>query len=843
MILKYQHRFKNLYNKTMPLRIKIILTLGFLTLIAERLVASFWICGLIILLGIASLYLELPSLIDIAVFTGFFVCAIIAFIRGLKTFSWPIKKDVLRRAEIDSDLLHRPATSYEDENILSHNEPSLRLWNQHKINALKHFFNLKLTTPRSVLTPKDPYALRFLIIGLFLLAFVVGGFHFPNSPFAEIIQPDWFKNKNAANRLYFKPPEYTRTLPISLTNQNTEQTVRVPEKSVLNALVYGKHLAPSITLNDETTKLTKTDQDVFSIEKSIPPGLETITLDRWFLKPLTWAIETLPDNAPTLSQDGAVETLPDGMIRVPMIAFDDYGIETLTITMDIDADIDVPPIGKATTETRSIMSPPDEPFEFAPVLDYTAHPWAGLPVKIDIAGTDHLGQSSSIDTIHMVLPEKPFRHPIAKDLIEMRKKLAWNFTDTDVAMIRTLLTFLGNPDKFGHDPVVFLGLRTAASRLQWSDPSKDRSEKLIALLWDLAVTIEDGDLRLAAQKLRTAQNNLDQTMRNPDATQDEIDQAMNDLRGAMQSYLNELAQEMMKDGAPMLSPDMFDQIISPESLDSFMDEIEKALRDGDKQKAQGLMAELQSMMDRMQPGMSGQMQMPPDMKMMQRGINELQELVKRQEALRAQTAGQAGEIDFGDALPFDDDILNELGMNDMPPLPSSDLPRPQGTVNTTKNKTEQEALRYILGQLMLDASEELDEIPETMGLAEQEMRGSSSALGENDPSASLPHQDKAIEYLKQAQKSLSDQLGKRMKQMGGMAMGVGPGGMKQDPMGRPYSEGDEDRNGFPGSPVEIPDEAELKRAYEILKELRNRSADRTRAREELEYFKRLLRQF
>jgi hypothetical protein len=120
------------------------------------------------------------------------------------------------------------------------------------------------------------------------------------------------------------------------------------------------------------------------------------------------------------------------------------------------------------------------------------------------------------------------------------------------------------------------------------------------------------------------------------------------------------------------------------------------------------------------------------------------------------------------------------------------------------------------------------------------MRGSSEALGENSPEDSIPHQEQAIKYLQQAQKDLSDQFMARLQQMTGVSrMGSG---MKFDPLGRPYG-GDGNRNGLFGSPVKIPDEGERKKAQEILNLLRKRSGELDRPEEELDYYKRLLRQF
>jgi hypothetical protein len=237
--------------------------------------------------------------------------------------------------------------------------------------------------------------------------------------------------------------------------------------------------------------------------------------------------------------------------------------------------------------------------------------------------------------------------------------------------------------------------------------------------------------------------------------------------------------------------------------------------------------------------------MPQDMQMMADGINELQELIERQEKLLEQTQKQAelesllGQIPN---LPPDLDFLNRFGLEGFPPPPAPGRVRPQDadSLNTTKNKTEQEALRYILGQLMMDAAEELDEIPENMGKAEQEMRGSEKSLGENKPSKAVPHQEQAIEYLKESQQDLQQQLQQRMQQMIGIGLS---GGMRFDPLGRPLGgrgpqdgpQGDQD--------VEIPDEAQKKRAEEIQRLLRDRSGEFDRPQDELEYFRRLLRQF
>ena len=143
---------------------------------------------------------------------------------------------------------------------------------------------------------------------------------------------------------------------------------------------------------------------------------------------------------------------------------------------------------------------------------------------------------------------------------------------------------------------------------------------------------------------------------------------------------------------------------------------------------------------------------------------------------------------------------------------------------------------------MLDAAEKIDKIPESMGKAEQEMRSSENRLGESDPHGSIPHQEKAIEHLKESQDELSEQLKQRMQQMVGIGMG-GSGTGQRDPLGRQFNDDDDPNGKSENSDVKVPDEHQKKRVDEILRTLRDRSGDRSRSDDELDYFRRLLRQF
>ena len=90
---------------------------------------------------------------------------------------------------------------------------------------------------------------------------------------------------------------------------------------------------------------------------------------------------------------------------------------------------------------------------------------------------------------------------------------------------------------------------------------------------------------------------------------------------------------------------------------------------------------------------------------------------------------------------------------------------------------------------------------------------------------------------------MAQQLQQRMQQMTGFMLSFGGGGgMQYDPLGRPYGEGNQDGKGH-SSNVTIPDEREQRRVDEILQLLRRRASQNDRPREELQYYRRLLKRF
>ena len=110
----------------------------------------------------------------------------------------------------------------------------------------------------------------------------------------------------------------------------------------------------------------------------------------------------------------------------------------------------------------------------------------------------------------------------------------------------------------------------------------------------------------------------------------------------------------------------------------------------------------------------------------------------------------------------------------------------QGDRQADEMAGQQEALRRVLGKLMLQMDEILGSIPPAMGKADPAMEGARQSLGRGDRAGAVPQQTEALEQLRQATEGLAEQLGRRMHGKQGMSIGRQgeqlPG--NRDPFGR-----------------------------------------------------------
>ena len=577
----------------------------------------------------------------------FIIGTVFLLVLDLKNFRWPEKSRVDRRLEQESNLPHRPISALEDTLLNPKQIQTRTLWQKNRDEATSLIGKLRIPFPLPVLSERDPLALRSLAMIMLLVGFIVAGSQWQNRlqyglfPFSIGMA----EQTSTPVTLWITPPDYTGMAQITLQGGGTyKDRLQIPEGSTLKAHISNGALHPELVIGDRTVPLEKLDDRNWTIETEVTQG-HSLLLKQWLFTRASIPFDYLIDQPPQLTANGDIEEMPKGEIRLPVKVSDDYGVTDLTLRMDLDPMIEDKPLGTAYEETRAVISPPKTEIDMAPSFNLSWHPWAGLPVIITMEVLDHKGQKTTLPPVKMTLPERTFKHPVAQQLIAFRKRLIWTPEQATENIAFELEALLQKPEQFQYDPVVFLAIRAASSRLYY-EPTTESAARVAELLFDTALRIEDGNLPMAARNLREAQRNLEQLLRNPEAGSEQIAQAMQELRQAMTEYFQEMAREIQKNMAEngqlmQIPQEMLQSAIDPENLAAFLDQLQAEAMSGNRNAARDMLSQLDKFMDMMNSATSTPL--PPEMQFMMEGISEMQELIEKQQTLKEQSQQQADQ--------------------------------------------------------------------------------------------------------------------------------------------------------------------------------------------------------
>jgi uncharacterized protein (TIGR02302 family) len=499
--------------------------------------------------------------------------------------------------------------------------------------------------------------------------------------------------------------------------------------------------------------------------------------------------------------------------------------------------------------------------------DLTAHPWAGLKVRMTLVARDQAGQTGESAPYEFVLPERNFTKPLAKAVVEQRKKLVRDPTAPEgVANALEALTLGG--DKVIDDTTVYLALRNAYWRLR-TDVSRDSIASVVDQLWSTALRIEEGDLPEAERALNAAQDALMQALKEG-ATPDEIKGLVDELRSALSRYLQALASQQQDKGnmSPQAQQDG-DQLVSQQDLDKILQNIQNLAQSGSKEMAERMLSELKDILDRLQTGNFAE---NAQQQRASRMMKDLSDIVSNQQRLlddtfaakRQQGAANGDSQEFevsppGQPMEFGPGMSMSPLFEEMPgeaqqgfmkgqgesggqgsPREGGQLeigPQPQGQPSGQNPQLgqRQQELRDRLQSLIDRFRIEGGEAPDEFTGAQEAMGDAKDAIGEGNLERATQQQSLALDRLRQGAQSMAEQ----MMDNGEAQAGQGPGNNGRDPLGRP------DRSNRPdlGLSVQVPDEIDVQRAREVLDELRRRIGDPSRPAVELDYLERLIKPF
>lgn len=784
-------------------------------LLWERLWPALWpplgVAGLFVALALFDVLPLLPGWLHALVLAGFAISAVLLLVRGLLGLRLPSVREARHRLERDNALAHHPLEALADRlpPDAGHDPAALRLWQAHQRRMAAAVRRLRVGIPEPGLPARDPWGVRAAVL-LLLVIGLAGTWHAdPWGRLARAVTPAVAVNgaDPAAVQVWLTPPEYTGEAPIFLQSPGgpPPQPVAVPAGTRVMATLQGGHGDAELHHGDAEIPFDALGEDSWRAEATLRQG-GVLAVRQGLGTVAEWQVEVVPDQAPRIA---LLQTRQDERARLVLDyeVSDDHGLRGARVLLHRPQPEGSLPV---TDEQKrlSLPLPTGDRTARSSWHDLTAHPWAGLPVTLQPEAEDGAGQVGHGERVEVVLPERRFTHPVARELAALRRELARDPSQRP-EVVEGLDAVSSRPDRFGHDRVVFLALRVARARLV-HDPSVEALIAAREVLWDAALRLEEGEAAVAERALQQAQEDLREALEQG-ASQQELEELMDRLQAALENYMQALAREMARQGMEPMQPMQMPegaQTITPQELSDMVERMRELTQMGAREAAREMLAQMEQMLRGMSPNMQGmQGEAAEQMRQAQQAMQELRDIARRQQQLLDQSYRQQGQE------PPDADALAD-------------------------NAEAQEALRRRLGEAMRQLGESLGEIPPSLGEAEQAMRGATRSLQQGDPGQAAGNQAQALEHLQQGSRQAMRAMQQRMAGEGMMPF---PGMSQQgrDPLGRRQ----DGWQGFDDRSVDVPEEGEIHRAHEILEELRRRAAEPQRPAEERDYLRRLLERF
>ncbi len=852
-----------------------------LGMIAERVTRAFWPLWSILFVGLALFAFGLADALTrlqlwgvVAVLASALVWALV---HGARRFVIPTRSEALDR--LDRTMPGRPIGALLDTPAVGADDPATQsVWAAHVARMAERAALAHAPGPDLRLSERDPYALRYVAATALVMALLFGAiWRVGDVGDVAIGGPGQAIASGPSWEGWVEPPLYTG-LPSLYLNDIATESFSAPQGSRITIRFYG-------TVGDLSLSQSVEAEPV-DVDPTMPS--QDITLDQSGALSIagaggrSWEIVAIADAPPTVALEGEMEGVPPGQMQFTYAAEDDYGVVSGAATLRLNPEaadrryglaVEPEPAEPLVLDLPLPFRGSREAFSEVLVEDLSQHPFANLPVTLSLTVVDDAGQIGTILEEIDRLPGRRFFDPLANALIEMRRDLLWSRENAPRAA-QLLRAISNRPEDLFDDDGVYLQVRTAIRRLESAVDliSLETRDQVAEILWSAAIELEEGDLADALERLRRAQDRLAEAMRQG-ASDEEIAELMQELRDAMDQYMQQLAQNADPSGTDERDQSGETMELSQADLDEMLRRIEELMQQGRMAEAQELLDALRQMMENMQitQGEGGDGPRTPG----QEAMEGLQDTLRDQQELSDESfselqdqfnpgrpqQGQQGEQGQqqqgqqgqdgqqgppGDGPPQQGGNPGQQG-NQPGQQPGQNQGEGQGGDNDGRSLAErQEDLRQMLEEQARNlpgaGTEGGDEARSRLDDAERAMDDAARALERGDLAEALDQQSQAMEALREGMV----ELGRALAQEQGDDPGQGQadGNMQedrplQDPLGRQAGnsgafnsdEGFEDR------------EEAFRRSRELLDELRRRSAEQDRPDVELDYLRRLLDQF
>lgn len=755
------------------------------------------ILGAYLGLAAAGIWELLPAAVAVAAFAlAAVLVMLVAWRRWRAVVPLPSERAIMARLAHAGGVTQGMMAALFDRPVTG--EPAF--WRLHLTEAVAACRRVRLLRPRLVL-PAEPRGLVAFGLLIFLTGLALGrGASWPRMT-AALPPPLVREPAHVAMAAVIVPPAYTRLPPRPVIDGETADSppvhriTGIPVGSRLMVTVAGGRTRPRILGPKAQVRLPRQQPERFAGEVSLTRSGRWAVMQGRRMR-LVLDVELVPDRPPKLALARAPQPSRRGLLALKWKAEDDYGLKDGAVSFYADE-----AALKARRPFASLpLHPADEagPQELSVTADLAADAHAGLPVLMQAVVRDARAQKAMTEPLRVVLPERQFDHPLAAAIAKLRRNLL-RHPEQAPLVIAGLEAIRADHAGFRAHKTAYLGLVAAIWRLKLA-AGADAIRQAAALLWQVALDLEDGGLTLAGRDMRTALEALAAAL---DGHGD-LKAAMAAAEDAIARFLARLALEQLKAASSLPLADLAGVMeqagrMGSRRLHDLMAEIRSLMKAGRREEAEALFRQLRAALEQA----AAHPMTAEDIKRavrMRRSLRDLARLVRSQENLHERTV-QAALLAS---------LLAERGIA----FDSLPLAREQKDL-----RLRLEGIIKAMREAGIAPPAPLPRAGEAMDLADRALRVQAGGR------ASI-HQNDALDALRQALDALRQQAQ-------GMALtGTASPGLA-DPLGRPAGM-------IGGADLELPKGPDRRRLQEFMEAVRRRLADPRLDEEGRRYLERLL---
>ena len=586
---------------------------------AERLARAFWPFWTLLLSALAAIAFGVQTVIPpdwwwlVLVLLGGALGWLM--LRGLRRLRLPAWTEAMAR--LDTTLPGRPLAALTDTQALGDDPQARAVWQAHLRRMAERAAVARAPAPAVSVADRDPYALRLMAVTAFVMALAFGAIWrvadmseaaasapLPGTPGGG---PSW--------EGWVEPPLYTG-LPSIYLNDLIGTEFSAPVGSEVTLRIYGDPDAVEVIETVSSLPVAVEDAPQLAAVRTVPLNQSgTLSIDGPGGR--SFAIDIVPDAAPSVDLASAPEGVPPSQLQFEYAATDDYAVVRGEAVVQLNPRAAARRHGLAVDPEQRAPLVLDLPLPFAGgrddfsevfVDDLSEHPFANLPVTLTLIAADDLGQRA--ESTHAVarLPGRPFYVPLAAAIAEQRRDLLWSRANrARAARLLRAIRYRPDgmdayrPDGLFPEPQAAGLVGDAIERLETAGPDMTRAtrDEIADLLWQAALLVEDHVPETAEERLARAQERLAEAMRQG-ANEAEIAELMDQMREAMDEYMQQLADEFERDGTDRPDTGENGQSMSQMDLDEMMRRIEELMAQGRTAEAMALLEQLRQMMENME---------------------------------------------------------------------------------------------------------------------------------------------------------------------------------------------------------------------------------------------------